>query len=688
MANWTVSSYSNAETQGDNVNAGSMAAFADLVITPNVGYVISATDFKIGGATESPTNTWTGGNVDSEIYKVVFSDIGTAGAVSNTVRARVHFDSTALGGTPWSMPGNDNTLYIDIDEKETVRNVDRFFCIRTQHVAETDGKGVNKHTVTYATAPTNITTTNNTPLVHNIGDGLVEHLHQGTVPQGVAAPGTLIFSIDFDANETYGYYYDNEPTIGTLSGTYSSYYTFVNSGHVYDANSKLIFVTIKGYYNPPVNVTGLDPDPASSASAMCELGQSILISHVLRQSEQGEPGSTTQITDVIINESIIDAGGEVRNIEIIGDYLAQATFKVVSSDSSKTYDFGTTGSGINGTFTASATDSGSTTWGSVGKRSVSNLSWTIHFPVVTSNTYYDIIVTPTTPTTATSNVPTAANELRIYQYPVIKVSLGLLDGANVYDDGELFDGDPNASGGISIQGRAGTNVDMTREFSYTIIPAMITAGSGTLNVKSSLDFSLDSTINTVVKLDGDAGGTSFDIDSTVGIIAGAQINWSIQKLSLFSGTNDEITPTSYTAGGPPTIAANLDNLVVGMQVTSSSVSERDNVIIESLAGGVVVLSSRIRTIEGEPLTFTARGVTVSSVTDANTLVASQTMEGVKDNFELTFGGGEADVNATVSSATVTKVGDNIVIAGSFNVQSFPVADVTVKLDLNELITIS
>ena len=35
-----------------------------------------------------------------------------------------------------------------------------------------------------------------------------------------------------------------------------------------------------------------------------------------------------------------------------------------------------------------------------------------------------------------------------------------------------------------------------------------------------------------------------------------------------------------------------------------------------------------------------------------------------------------------------KVGDNIVIAGSFNVQSFPVADVTVKLDLNELITIS
>ena len=111
MANWTVSSWTNSETQGDNVTAGSMATYADLTITPNTGYVISATDFKIGGATESPTNTWTGGNVDSEIYKVVFSDIGTAGTLANTVRARVHFAAAATGGSSWSMPGNDDTLY-------------------------------------------------------------------------------------------------------------------------------------------------------------------------------------------------------------------------------------------------------------------------------------------------------------------------------------------------------------------------------------------------------------------------------------------------------------------------------------------------------------------------------------------------------------------------------------------------
>ena len=674
MANWQVSQSITSVVGGTTVSAGSVV----LTISISPPDVISASDFKIGGATETSTNVWAGGNVDIGVNTVTFADDPNfgAGVPGNKVTATVAFDS-------FTMPSSNKEFFIDIDTKETITGVERFFCINTTHLAETNGSGVNKHTVTYATAPSGITTSISpwyTP-IHNIGDGFVLHNHEGSVIQGVATPGSLIFSIDFDANDAFGYYYDNEPTAGTLYGTYSPYYTFQNSGHLYDANSKLIFVNIKGYYDPPVNVTGMDPDPHTSSLAMCELGQQILIEHSLRQS--GGPGVATKITQVVIDESIIDAGGEVRNIEIMGDYLAQATFKIVSSDSSKTYDFGPTGSGANGTFTAPATDSGPSTWGSVG-----NPSWPIHFPQITSNTYYDIIVTPIPPTIASSGVPTAANELRIYQYPVVNVALGLKDSANVYDDGELLNGDPNPSGGTSFQGKAGSNVNLTRDFSYTIIPAMITAGSGTLNVKSSLNFSLDSNVLTKVELDGDAGGASFDVDSTVGIVAGAEISWSTQKGSLFSGTDDEITPTSYTAGGPPTYAANLDNLVVGMQVTSYSVSERDNVTIESLAGGVVVLSSRIRTAEGEPLTFTTKGITVASVTDSDTLVASQTMEGVKDNLELTIGGGEADVSASVSKATVTKVGDNIVIAGSFNVQSFPIADTTVELDLNELITIS
>ena len=102
---------------------------------------------------------------------------------------------------------------------------------------------------------------------------------------------------------------------------------------------------------------------------------------------------------------------------------------------------------------------------------------------------------------------------------------------------------------------------------------------------------------------------------------------------------------------------------------------------------MISLSESIDVEAGTPLTFTADGVIVSSVTDENTLVASQTMSGVKDNFELSFGGGAVDTIADVSDMSVTKVGNNIIIAGNFNVQSFPTSDSIVKLDLNELITL-
>ena len=681
MANWTVSQSSTTTTQGATVSANVV-----LTITPNVGFVISASDFKIGEATETSTNVWSGGNVDIGVNTVTFADVTTAGAVGNTVTATVAFDS-------FSMPSSDKEFFIDIDEKpdKTVENVDRYFCIRTQHVAETNGQGTNKHVVTYASAPTGITTTNNAVSIHNIGDGLVEHLHQGTVPQGVAAPGTLIFSIDFDANETWGYYYSSEPTIGILSGGYSSYYTFVNSGHLYDdgtttstSTNKLVFVTVKGYYTPPVGVVGLDPDPASSSSSMCELGQSILISHVIRQNVPEQPGSTRQIINVVIDQSNIDPSGEIRNIHIMGDYLAQGIFEVVSSDASKTYDFGTTGSGVNGTFTASATNSYPITWGSVG-----NPSWPIYFPPISSDTYYDIIVTPTSPTTAATGVPIAANDMRIHQYATVTVSLGLNDGANKYEDAALLSGDPNPAGGTGIQGNAGSITNVTKPFSYTITESMVTdSGNNTLSVKTEKDYTLNNTGIVTSDLNGDAGGTSFDVDSTTGISAGNSINWSIRKDPLF--TLDEtsvITVASYNPDAPTEGTPNVDNIVVGMIVTGFSTLISKDVTVQTVQEGVISLSESIDVEAGTPLTFTADGVTVSSVTDENTLVASQTMAGVKDNFELSFGGGAVDTIADVSDMSVTKVGNNVIIAGNFNVQSFPTSDSIVKLDLNELITL-
>ena len=143
--------------------------------------------------------------------------------------------------------------------------------------------------------------------------------------------------------------------------------------------------------------------------------------------------------------------------------------------------------------------------------------------------------------------------------------------------------------------------------------------------------------------------------------------------------------------GPPQVEElpeNGDNLVVGMILTSDDIPRRDTIKITALNAGSITLDGPINVTTRNPITFTADGVTVSSVTDGNTLVASQTLTGMKDDFVLTFGGGESDIQAYVSGATSSQSGDNVILAGNFYIHKFPIANTVVTIDINELITIT
>ena len=685
MANWTVSSYSNTETQGDNVNAGSMAAYADLVITPLTGYVVSATDFKIGGATETPANTWTGGNVDTEIYKVVFSDIGTAGAVGNTVNVRVHFDSTALGGTPWNMPGNNDTLYIDIDEKEAIKAVDRYLCVRSFTTAEQDSNSVNKHTVTYASAPTGITTTNNTPLIHNLGTSppTVDHSHQGSVNEGPIAPGAQVFQVTFASNTTFGYYYLSAPTFNIAAGTYSSAWQVIDSSSTFTtmlvngvSASVLTSIVYTAYYTPPVP----NPDPGyTSAGSLCELGQLIIFDHILSQEDQGEPGAKKYITDVETLDTFINSNGEIRLIEVIGSIGAVFKLVVTRTGDGHTYDFSTD------TFTSGATTLPETTIGNTG-----TVFANVSFPSIVSNATYDITIVPTSPTSTLAGVPLIPGDLRLYQYIPVTASLdiqGDVGGADVWDDAEF-------PAPITLTGKAGYtySADLVKAFSFTITEAMVTDTSiDGIAPKSSLDFTLNSEAFTSQAVDGDISSATFDVASTSGIIATTPINWSVQKLALFDQERSSSIIVGEVPDGPPQVEElpeNGDNLVVGMILTSDDIPRRDTIKITALNAGSITLDGPINVSTRNPITFTADGVTVSSVTDGNTLVASQTLTGMKDDFVLTFGGGESDIQAYVSGATSSQSGDNVILAGNFHIHTFPIANTVVTIDINELITIT
>ena len=114
MANWTVASDSVSILHGTSVSANTEF---DLVISNIVngvytGYDLSADNFKIGGASQGSgstvlENTWTGGNVDTGIAKVVFSDIGTAGDPANTVNAKVFTGA-------FNADANTQELFVDI----------------------------------------------------------------------------------------------------------------------------------------------------------------------------------------------------------------------------------------------------------------------------------------------------------------------------------------------------------------------------------------------------------------------------------------------------------------------------------------------------------------------------------------------------------------------------------------------
>ena len=105
--NYTVSTFTAIETAGDSADpsnsfSNTMVTSGTLTITPNTGYLVKASDFKVGSTLPD--------NIDS----VVFTDSGTIGALENTVIATVSINKDFV------MPSENVTFNIDIDGATTL----------------------------------------------------------------------------------------------------------------------------------------------------------------------------------------------------------------------------------------------------------------------------------------------------------------------------------------------------------------------------------------------------------------------------------------------------------------------------------------------------------------------------------------------------------------------------------------
>ena len=95
--NYTTTTPTTLEFQGDNVGAGTIPLTYDIVITPDTGFTVQAADFSIGST------------LPIEVTSVSFADTTTAYALGNLVVATVTLAQW------YTMPATPDTIEVDID---------------------------------------------------------------------------------------------------------------------------------------------------------------------------------------------------------------------------------------------------------------------------------------------------------------------------------------------------------------------------------------------------------------------------------------------------------------------------------------------------------------------------------------------------------------------------------------------
>ena len=105
LNNYSVSTFTATETAGDSVMDQNMITSGELLIQPDDGYVVSASDFSVTNSSEltDPSN-----NNYANIDSITLTDTTTAGVIGNQVKVTVNL---ALN---FSLDSN-TTINLDID---------------------------------------------------------------------------------------------------------------------------------------------------------------------------------------------------------------------------------------------------------------------------------------------------------------------------------------------------------------------------------------------------------------------------------------------------------------------------------------------------------------------------------------------------------------------------------------------
>ncbi len=283
--NYTVSTFTAIETIGDQVANTNMISSGTLTITPNVSYVIQASDFSVGSS------------LPSEVSSVAFTNSGTANAPGNTVIATVNFQSS------FTITG-DITLNIDIDGAATFVEVDTVNVDVGQTVFEN----------TDANVTTGISATGGTTV-----NGADSGSTTTTTIIGEATPNKAKFIAIVQLDAAANYYFRRQPYF-TYQNMDESIMRLSLSSVVRDSNN---FIT--RYIFNVVYKNNVDTFIKSGSKA------------ILNYEVKAIPSFTTktEIDRVSIVDTNVSSNGENRSIKIHGSVGAELDLTVTDKTDGK-----------------------------------------------------------------------------------------------------------------------------------------------------------------------------------------------------------------------------------------------------------------------------------------------------------------------------------------------------------------
>lgn len=672
MANWEVTSntvIAQAPATAISVGVGSNTN-VDLTISNIVdgsysGYDLHADRFRIGGATESPDNTWTGGNVDTGISKVVFSNNGTAGDPANTVNAKVYLTDA------YEPSAVDKTLYIDIDETSTKLDFERPREIYlNSKFAYNSGQSVVVTDLPGSRAGMGAASLTETVKDNGVSSGTTHYAFSGTVDEGKS---TLVAELTFTATGARFYKYEPSVSFENLKEFEGDYFTEIASTRSSGSISSFV---VKVFYSPNTRT-------AVSDEEVSKLGHLLNINYVLQD-------KTTAVTNTIYGVNYPDkmpyTGGDFT-ISVLGTVGAKYTISLEKKESTTStltdtngrYDFSTD----------SFADTGAALLGTIGSTGI-----TRHYavlPLVTADTRYDIVIEGAGSPTASlgSNVKTLPEANTITQYGSRTLTISPVE----------------YSSGTSSYGTLPSNITITRPVIYSGAKYVlqshkkINAEGGTNGVSSTrlvLNRPNENIVGGMVVTGAGVTHGSTVKNNIKGVVTLSTASTIDADTFLgFSANNSAYVPFTFTippnsntlnvtAGAPGNLKAPIGGLKNIKISTNAAVSEATGMRLDDTKGLAVGMS-----VSGDGIRLNTDGTdpTIESITNGTDIVVSQTQNGFDTATSLTFSAAPVASSTSIDFIQANKVGSNIVIQGYVKVGSIA-ANITLPLDLDSIITAS